>query len=154
MLSIGKKKGMVHQEVVNAEAVSSQATSSTILPRSVVAFAPPPNTSPSGHSSHSSGTATILPFLLLTHRVNSGLALGPRGSSSVPGVMSAACWAAMISALVRLLGACLLSSLLIVSIWWNCQYMLSQTEGRRHGQHTFSSSFRFSLRFLRRRAIS
>jgi hypothetical protein len=103
------------------EAVPSQATSSTILPWSVFDFARP-NTSPSGHSSHSSGTATMLPFLLLTQRVNSGLALGPRGSSSVPGVMSAACWAAMISALVRLLGACLLSSLLIVSIWWNCQY--------------------------------
>jgi hypothetical protein len=94
---------------------ASQETSCTITPP-VVAALVLLKTSPTGLSSHSSGTATLLPSLLLIQREKSGLALGLPSSCSAPGVKSAACCAAIISALVRLLVAGLLRSLLMVSI--------------------------------------
>ena len=93
-------------------------------------------------------TDTWLPFLLLTQRMNTGSGLLP---SPPP---SSAAAAAAAAALRLILGACFLSSLLIVSI---CTVVSSNAQGQRTKQRgllTLTSSVRFSLRLRRLRAIS
>lgn len=85
--------------------------SSTILP--VPVGTAPPNSPPAGVPSHSSGTWTLQPLALLTHRTIRGSGLSGSGASGSPGVVSVPSAAA---ARPRRLGACFRSSRLIVSI--------------------------------------
>lgn len=119
-------------------------TSSTIFP---VAGTGAPNVRPEGVPSHSSGTPTLQPFELLIQRTRVGSAFS--GSlTSWPGVPSPVSLAA---ALPRRFGACFLRSRLIVSIYRKSVVFISIKPS---WFRTFSSSFRFSLRFFLRRAIS
>lgn len=96
-------------------AVLNHETSSTIFP---LLSPPGVKTLPAGPVSISSGTATRLPSLLLTQRTNTGLGLLDSPSPS-------ACWA-----LRLVLGACFLSSLLMVSLCAHCQPRILDARSR------------------------